>query len=54
MTADEVKAECYLLDDTKNWDGRLPAICNAMRNATNCTGRIVGEDRDFLKFTIAF
>lgn len=54
MTANEVKKECYLLDDTKNWDGRLPAICNAMRNTINCTGRIVGEDRDFLNFTIAF
>lgn len=54
MNAKDVKEECYRLDDTKDWDGRLPAICNAMRNATECGGRIVSEDRDFLDFTIAF
>lgn len=54
MTTNEVKAECNLLDNTKNWEGRVPAISNAMRNAVNCNGRIVGEDRDFLNFTIAF
>lgn len=53
MTAQDVKEECNRLDDTKDWN-RLPAICNAMRNATECGGRIVGEDRNHNKFTITF
>lgn len=54
MSACEVKEECYRLDNTKDWNGRLPAMCHAMRNAIECDGRIVGEDRDHNEFTITF
>jgi len=54
MTARQVKDKCYQLDNTRYWDGRLPAICNAMRNATECGGQVVGADGDFLEFTISF
>jgi len=54
MTARQVNAECYQLDNTRHWDGRLPAICNAMRNATECGGHIIGDNTDRLDFTIAF
>ena len=54
MTARDVKEECLRLDNTIQWDDRLPAICNAMRKATECGGLIVGEDCDKNQFAIAF
>ncbi len=54
MTASMIRNQCILIDNNKPWGGRLPAICNAMRNAIQCGGRIIGEDRDFNDFTIAF
>lgn len=54
MTARLISENCNLVDDSVNWKGRLPAICNAMRNSIECGGIIVGEDRDFLEFTISF
>jgi cytoplasmic iron level regulating protein YaaA (DUF328/UPF0246 family) len=53
ITAKEVKNECYVLDSTKNWNGRLPAICNGMRNVAFCGWVIISEDRDFNDFMIA-
>jgi hypothetical protein len=54
MTARMVRNQCILIDNNIPWNGRLPAICNSMRNSIECGGRIIGEDRDFLGFTIAF
>jgi hypothetical protein len=54
MTARMVRNQCIIIDNNIQWNGKPAAICNAMRNAIECGGRIVGEDRDFLDFTIAF
>jgi hypothetical protein len=54
MTARMVRNQCILIDNNKPWDGRLPAICNTIRNSIECGGIIIGEDRDFLGFTISF
>jgi cytoplasmic iron level regulating protein YaaA (DUF328/UPF0246 family) len=54
MTASMVKVHCMNIAPNTTWNGRVPAICNAMRNSIQCGGRIIGEDRDFLDFTIAF
>jgi hypothetical protein len=54
MTAGMVINQCILIDNNKPWGGRLPAICNTMRNSIDCGGIIIGEDRDFLGFTISF
>jgi cytoplasmic iron level regulating protein YaaA (DUF328/UPF0246 family) len=53
ISARELKAECYDLDSTKDWNARLPAICNGMRNAIECGWIIISEDRNFNEFTIA-
>jgi cytoplasmic iron level regulating protein YaaA (DUF328/UPF0246 family) len=54
MTARMVRNQCILIENNKPWDGRLPAICNTMRNSIECGGVIIGEDGDFLGFTISF
>ena len=54
MTARMVKNKCIILDANILWNEKNPAICNSMRNAIECGGRIVGEDRDFNDFTITF
>ena len=54
ITARMVKEECIKIDTNIDWNNRLKAICNSMRNSIECGGRIVGEDRDFNDFTIAF
>jgi hypothetical protein len=54
MTARMVRDHCNQIDNNIPWNGRLPAICNSMRNSINCGGEIIGKDRDFLGFTIAF
>jgi hypothetical protein len=54
MTASMVKDHCMNTAPNTSWSGRVPAICNAMRNSIQCGGRIIGDDRDFLDFTIAF
>jgi cytoplasmic iron level regulating protein YaaA (DUF328/UPF0246 family) len=54
MTAEMVKNECLLLDISKPWNERIPAICLSMKNATECGGRIIGEYREINGFTIAF
>ena len=52
ITAEEVKEECMRIENTVIWKLRLPAICNAMRNATKCGGKIIGEDKDSNNFAI--
>ena len=54
MTARNVKEECRKIDKMTPWDKRIKAIYNAMRNATECGGRIIGEDKPSNDFTIAF
>ena len=54
MTARMVRNQCILIDNTKPWNGRLPAICNAMRNSIGCGGVIIGLNVDSVNFTIAF
>jgi hypothetical protein len=54
MSAKMVRDECISLNNENPWRKSIPAICNAMRNAINCGGRIIGEDRDFLGFKITF
>ena len=54
MTARNVIDECNIIDNAVDWNGRLAAICNSMRNATDCGGIIVGEDIDCNHFTIEF
>jgi hypothetical protein len=54
MNAEMVRNECIIINNEESWKTSIPAICNSMRNAIECGGRIVGEDRDFLGFTIAF
>ena len=54
MTARMVKNQCIILDANISWEQKNPAICNSMRNSIECGGRIIGEDRDFNDFTIAF
>ena len=54
ITAEMVKDKCFMINNQIPWDGRVPAICNSMRNTRKCGGRIVGEDRDFNGFTIEF
>ncbi|HQZ26009.1 MAG TPA: hypothetical protein PLD18_11985 [Flavobacterium sp.] len=54
MSAINVRQECFNLNNTRPWNSRLPSICNAMRNAIKCSGEIIGENRDFLEFTISF
>ncbi len=49
-----VKNKCAEIDSQINWESRIPAICNAMRNLRSCGVKIVSEDRDFLDFTIEF
>ena len=53
FTARVVTEECLKVK-TFPRDGRLPAICAGMRKAIECGGRVIGEDRDFMEFTIRF
>jgi len=54
MTANMVKDRCIYMNSSVNWSGRLPAICNGMRNTSACGAIIISEDRDFGGFTIRF
>lgn len=54
ITARNVREKCLNNFANTPWGGRLPAICNAMRDACNCGATIISEDRDHLDFTISF
>lgn len=54
MTARIIREECKKIEKNVPWGDRIPAIRNAMKNAANCGGRIVGENRDCNDFTIEF
>jgi hypothetical protein len=54
MTARMVRNQCIIIDNNIPWGGRLPAICNAMRNSIECGGIIIGLNVDSIHFTIAF
>lgn len=52
ITANMVKDECLTIDSNIQWSGRIPAICNGMRNTLDCGFKIISENRDFGNFTI--
>lgn len=54
ITAREVKDECKAINDNVDWNSRIAAICNSMRNLTDCGGKIIGEDKDSNNFAINF
>jgi len=54
MTARIIREECKKLEKNVPWGDRIPAIRNAMKNAANCGGRIIGKDKPFLNFTVSF
>lgn len=54
INANMVRDRCISMNSTVNWSGRLPAICNGMRNTSACGAIITSEDRDFGGFTIRF
>jgi hypothetical protein len=54
MTLKLVRQRCILLDSKFPKNSHQAAIATSMRNAIKCGGRIVGENRDFNDFTIAF
>jgi len=54
ISARMVKTECVDIDNSILWNNRLPAICNTMRSALDCGGKIKGEDRNFNDFTVTF
>lgn len=54
INANMVRDRCISMNSTVNWSGRLPAICNGMRNTSACGAKITSEDRDFGGFTIRF
>ena len=54
ISANMVKIECGIINKTVLWNNKIPAICSGMRNVLDCGGKIIGEDRDFNGFTIAF
>ena len=54
ITAHSVKEKCMIIDNNVDWAGRIPAICNSMRNTVECGATIVSEDRDHNEFSIKF
>ena len=54
ITATMVRDTCASINPSINWSGRLPAICNGMRNTSSCGSIIISDDRDFGGFTIGF
>ncbi len=55
VSANMVKDKCNLLKPGTPWAGRIPAICNSMRNVVlDCGATIISDNRDFGDFTIMF
>lgn len=54
ITANMVKDKCFSINSNINWSGRIPAICNGMRNSLACGAIVISENRDFGGFTIKF
>ncbi len=54
ITANMVKARCMIIDNSVPWDRRIAAICNTMRNTTECGATIISDDRDHNDLTIKF
>lgn len=54
ITANMVRDRCFSINPNIHWSGRIPAICNGMRNSLACGAVIISEDRDFGDFTILF
>ncbi len=62
INADMVKSKCMQIERSTNWNGRIPAICNAMRNSVyyvnqrfdGSLAKISSENRDHNGFSIKF
>ena len=54
ISSEMTRDECKIINSSHPWDGRLPAICNSMRNMVDCGAKIISDDRDHLQFTIQF
>lgn len=54
VSANMVRDKCNSLNPKTPWAGRIPAICNSMRNVLDCGASIISDDRDFGDFTIMF
>jgi hypothetical protein len=54
QSAELLKKRCITMYPKTNWKARIPAICNAMRNTSNCGSIIITEDKDHNNFTIQF
>ncbi len=54
ISAFMVRDACFSINSNINWSGRIPAICNGMRNTMTCSTIIISENRDFGGFTIKF
>ena len=54
QSAELVKNKCVTMHPNTNWNSRITAICNAMRNTNYCGSVIISEDRDHNNFTIQF
>lgn len=54
QSAEMVRKKCQSLYPNTPWETRIPAICNTMRNTTNCNSQIISEDRNHNNFTIKF
>lgn len=53
IKARDVRKECKKINNSVPWDRKISAICNAMRNATDCGGRVIGIYKPYNDFTIS-
>jgi hypothetical protein len=54
VSANMVRDKCNSLNPETPWAGRIPAICNSMRNLLDCGATIISDNRDFGNFSIIF
>lgn len=62
INAEMVKNKCMQIEYSVNWNGRIPAICNAMRNSVEYVNQrfkdnlaqITSQNRDHNGFSIKF
>lgn len=55
FNAGQVKEGCYKINPEINWNTRIPAICNCMRNyIREGKGEVISQDTDTNDFTILY
>ena len=52
ISAREIKLKCTELNSDIDWNKRIPAICNSMRNLIEYDFEIIGENKDNNQFSI--